>query len=55
MVSGIYDAITVSEVQEIALHRVTTDQTWNHDGSVDVAVTIFHDANVSSKNLSQFR
>ena len=54
MVSGIYDAITVSAIHTIALERATTDQLWNEDGSVTVEVSVTHEANIDAQVSVEF-
>ncbi|AYV24530.1 beta-mannosidase [Vibrio mediterranei] len=51
LVSGIYDDVFVSVVNEVSLDRVSTEQIWKQDGSVDVVVQIYHQA-VSGVEIS---
>jgi beta-mannosidase len=49
LVSGIYDAIKVSVIENVALNRATTNQVWNEDGSVYVDVTVIYETGFDAK------
>ncbi|MFC5079909.1 glycoside hydrolase family 2 protein [Vibrio thalassae] len=51
LVSGIYDDVFISVVNQASLERVSTEQIWKQDGSVDVVVQIYHQA-VSGVEIS---
>jgi beta-mannosidase len=51
VVSGIYDDVFISVVNEVSLDRVSTEQIWKQDGSVEVVVQVYHQA-VSGVEIS---
>lgn len=52
MVSGIYDPIRLERVGKIRLDQVQTEQIWRQDGSVEVHVTVKHQATAHSHPIT---
>ncbi|MFA0476567.1 glycoside hydrolase family 2 protein [Vibrio breoganii] len=44
VVSGIYDSIQIQPINKLRLQQVQTEQNWLPDGSVEVLVTVTHQA-----------
>lgn len=42
VVSGIYDDVFISVVNAVSLDRVSTEQIWKEDGSVEVVAQVYH-------------